>query len=110
MLTYIKWLAVFVWLPLAVLWITHLRLVLEHKKTLASGALFALAFGVPWDVWAIGSGIWSFPQNNVLGVYILNVPIEEYLFIVFLVLLASTITLVLRARLGKLLSSKKVKI
>jgi lycopene cyclase domain-containing protein len=109
MLAYIRWLAAFVWLPLAALWITHPRLMLEHKKTLASSAFLALVFSVPWDVWAIGSGIWSFPKDNLLGVYILNVPIEEYLFIVFLTLLVSTVTLVLRKHLGKSLLPKGVK-
>ncbi len=98
MLAYLIWLAVFVWLPLFVLWAKNIELVRKHTKTLAVCVMGSLMVAVPWDSWATARGMWLFPNNNVIGVYIINLPIEEYLFIIFVTLLSSTATLVLRER------------
>ena len=99
MLAYLIWLAIFVWAPLFVLWAGNLRLVRRHMKTLAACVVCALAFAVPWDSWATARGMWSFPSNNVVGIYLINLPIEEYFFIIFVTLLSATATLILRERL-----------
>lgn len=109
MLSYLVWLAIYIWLPTAILWLTHIDLMLRHKKTLVLCAFFALVFAVPWDLFAIGGGVWSFPQENVIGIYVFSMPIEEYLFITFVTVFVSTFTLVARERFGKLLIQKKVK-
>ena len=96
MLVYILWLVVFVWLPLSVLWIIYRCLVWNHKKTLIVCVIGALLFGIPWEIYAIGSGVWYFLPSSILGIYFLNIPIEEILFIVFTTLLISTIILILK--------------
>jgi lycopene cyclase domain-containing protein len=101
MLAYLIWLAVFVWSPLFVLWAGNREILRKHMKTLAVCVAGALAFAVPWDSWATATGMWSFPSDNVIGVYVINLPIEEYLFIIFVTLLGATATLVLRERFLK---------
>lgn len=98
---YITWLAIYLWMPVAAMWMLRPRLILGHRKTLAVCVLFAFIFTLPWDVFATWKGIWSFPATSVLGIYILNLPLEEYLFISFASLLVATITLYARAYLGK---------
>lgn len=106
---YIEWLTIYVWLPLLVLWVTDLRLIWEHKKTLIGCAILTLGFGVPWDIWAVAHGMWTFPSTSILGVYFLTLPIEEYFFMIFIALLISTTALILRKHFGKFLISKSVK-
>jgi lycopene cyclase domain-containing protein len=104
--SYLEWLLIFAWFPLAVLWVTNWRYLVKYKKAIALCAVFALMINVPWDVWAIGIKIWQFPAGNILGVFLLNVPVEEYLFIIFVTVLISTLTLVLKERVGKYLVSE----
>ncbi|MCL4411332.1 lycopene cyclase domain-containing protein [Candidatus Marsarchaeota archaeon] len=96
MLNYIYWLAVFTWAPLVALWASHRKLVVRYKKTLALCTVSALAFSVPWDMVAIRSGMWYFPRHNILGFYLLGVPLEEYLFMISVTLLVSTLILILK--------------
>jgi lycopene cyclase domain-containing protein len=35
-----------------------------------------------WDVWATWRGHWHFDPGGVYGVYILNLPLEEWLFFI----------------------------
>ncbi len=106
---YLTWLAVYVWLPLAVLWATHGSLVIRHKKTLAISALLSMAIGVPWDFFALATNTWSFPVHSVVGIYIFTLPIEEYCFMIFLGMLVTTMVLIIRARFGRFLMPKKVR-
>jgi lycopene cyclase domain-containing protein len=55
-----------------------------HKrkgKALAAMALVAIPFLV-WDVLVTAAGHWSFSPRYILGVTIINLPIEEVLFFV----------------------------
>ena len=88
---YITWLIIYLWIPIGILWILRPRLIWQHRKTLALSVVYAFIFTLPWDVFATWKTIWSFPQTSVLGIYILNLPLEEYFFISFSVLMIATI-------------------
>ena len=99
--TYLQWLAVFLGLPLAVLWATHFRLLWSQRQAIGACVFWAVLFSVPWDWWAIRMGIWSFPSDTHLGFWRAGLPLEEYLFIVIATMFASSLTLVLGARRGR---------
>lgn len=46
--------------------------------------------GVIWDQISVRLGIWSFSQDNILG-NLFGIPIEEYLFFIFVPLLVITV-------------------
>lgn len=60
---------------------------------------FALVFSVPWDLLAVNTKIWSFPRETNLGIYIGILPLEEYLFIIFITLLVSCLTIIAKYKL-----------
>ena len=33
------------------------------------------------DMYAVAKGIWNFPGDGILGIYLINLPLEEYLFV-----------------------------
>ena len=98
MLEYLAWLLIFVWIPTLLLWITNFDILHRYKKTLSFCIFWALIFSVPWDYWAIKTEIWVFPQDTNLGIWFSGLPLEEYLFISFVTLEVSTLTLVLKHR------------
>jgi lycopene cyclase domain-containing protein len=44
-------------------------------------AIMCLLF-VPWDVWFTAKGVWGFNPKYLSGIYIGNLPIEEWLFFI----------------------------
>lgn len=107
MLTYLKWLLIFVWLPTLILWITNFYFLKRYKKTLLSCIFCALVFSVPWDFWAIKTKIWVFPKDTNLDIWFGGLPLEEYLFIIFITLEISTLTLVLKYKYKNLIVKDK---
>jgi lycopene cyclase domain-containing protein len=96
---YVLWLVLFVLAPLGVLWSLYFRYLWQYKRTLWTCILFALLFSVPWDVVAVKANIWNFPKSSVLGIWFLNLPIEELFFMVFVTFLYATTALVVKLKL-----------
>ncbi len=49
-------------------------------KFLFPAILISATVFIAWDVWFTSIGVWRFNNNYVLGIYILNLPLEEWLF------------------------------
>lgn len=99
MFSYIMWLSIFVWVPTLLLWITNFRILRQYKRTFLFCIFWALIFSVPWDWWAIKTKVWIFPQDTNLGIWFGGLPLEEYLFIIFVTFGVSTLTLVVKNRI-----------
>ncbi len=100
-MAYLYWLAVFVWLPLLALWILNWEYLWRYKRTLLYCVGWALVFSIPWDLWAVHTQIWLFPKDTNLGIWIAGLPVEEYLYMIFVTLLISTLVLVLKKQFEK---------
>ncbi|MCK4902417.1 MAG: lycopene cyclase domain-containing protein [Thermoplasmatales archaeon] len=59
-------------------------------KNLAIALFLLFIVGVIWDQISVRLGIWSFSQDKILG-NLFGIPIEEYLFIIFVPLFTITI-------------------
>jgi len=62
-------------------WLARKRLRPVHFRWMGGVLLIVLAFTFPWDNWAVGQGIWQFPEERVT-VRVDHLPVEEILFFV----------------------------
>jgi lycopene cyclase domain-containing protein len=54
----------------------------EKWRPLFAGIFVMMLVFIPWDIVFTRQGIWSFNYNYVSGLYIVNLPIEEWLFFI----------------------------
>jgi lycopene cyclase domain-containing protein len=80
------------------MWAFNFEYLRRYKKTFLLSIFCALVFSIPWDLWAVRSQIWSFPENTNLGFIIADLPLEEYLFIIFVTFEISSFALLLKKR------------
>jgi lycopene cyclase domain-containing protein len=59
-----------------------------------------LGVAVPWDILSVNDRIWYFVEPHVIGVWLYGLPLEEYVYIVCLGLLSSSVTILLWERYG----------
>jgi lycopene cyclase domain-containing protein len=84
---------IFLMLVFAVVPSLILLIILRKKiniKNLALTLFILFIIGVIWDQISVRLGIWSFSQEKIIG-NLFGIPIEEYIFIIFVPLLAITI-------------------
>lgn len=81
-LGYIRWLTAFVWIPEIIDITIYRDLVKYHWRIFPATAIVAVAIAIPWDYYGIRDGVWGFP-GSIIGVYFLNIPLEEYLYFIF---------------------------
>jgi len=100
MYAYPIWLLLFFILPLTLLGILKFRALAKYKLVLAVVVIGCLGVAVPWDLLSVRDRIWYFTQPHIVGVWLLGLPLEEYVYIVFLGLLSSSVTVLLWERYG----------
>jgi lycopene cyclase domain-containing protein len=88
MYLYLQLLVIFVIIPNAVLLYVNRKEIAVRTLLLSLGILFCIA--VLWDQLSVRMGIWSFSQNEIVG-SVLGLPVEEYLFFLFVPLLSINI-------------------
>jgi len=88
MYLYIVLLLIFAIIPsLFLLYIVRDRIVF---KNLVISLFIFFVIGVTWDQISVRAGIWRFAQGKIIG-DLFGIPIEEYLFIIFVPLLVITV-------------------
>lgn len=96
-MTYIWILLIFGLLPLGVLWLAAPWIVRRYKASLATIVILIILVSVPWELVAVGR-IWYYSPNVILGIRLLNLPIEELAFFVIDGLLVGSLALWLDGR------------
>jgi len=90
MYLYIELLTVFVVIPNIILFYLNRKQL--HLKTLFLSLLILFIIAVIWDQVSVRMGIWSFSQDEIVG-SLLGLPVEEYVFFIFVPLLSINIYL-----------------
>ncbi|MFW9856545.1 MAG: lycopene cyclase domain-containing protein [Candidatus Thorarchaeota archaeon] len=105
MLTYLDFLIYFIFLPFFGVFLINLfesRRKKGKKQTLLGinpvMGLFilstiALIYTTPWDNYLVATGVWFYELNQILGIIIGFVPVEEYIFFVVQPLLVGSIVI-----------------
>jgi lycopene cyclase domain-containing protein len=102
MYLYLQLLCIFVIVPnLALLYLNRKKI---HLKSLGAALLILFLIAVMWDQLSVRMGLWVFSQDEIVG-NLFGLPIEEYLFFLFVPLLSINIYLFVAGILSK---SKKV--
>lgn len=68
--------------PLARSFEHRVRFVRYWPGVFLGTAIMSLLF-IPWDVWFTSKHIWGFNPDYITGIYIANLPIEEWMFFAF---------------------------
>jgi len=102
MYLYLQLLCIFVILPNIILFYFNRKKI--HLKTMLLSLFILFLIAILWDQLSVRMGLWSFSQNEILG-SLFGLPIEEYLFFIFVPLLSINIYLLIE----KILSNDKKK-
>jgi lycopene cyclase domain-containing protein len=90
MYLYLQLLCIFVIVPnLALLYLNRKKI---HLKSLGAALLILFLIAVLWDQLSVRMGLWVFSQDKIVG-NLFGLPIEEYLFFLFVPLLSINIYL-----------------
>jgi lycopene cyclase domain-containing protein len=106
-MSYAAFLAIFLCLPLALLFVVLRRRLRDGRlwKLMGLLVLLALAYMAPWDHLAAVWGLWTWAPLQTWQVRFWAIPLEEYLFCLLETLLAGTLLYALlasrRARLSR---------
>jgi lycopene cyclase domain-containing protein len=90
MYLYVELLTVFVVVPNIILFYINRKQL--RLKTVLLSLLILFIIAIVWDQISVRLGIWSFSQNEIVGSF-LGLPVEEYLFFIFVPLLSINIYL-----------------
>lgn len=88
MYLYLQLLCVFVIIPNIVLLYLNRKNI--HMKSLCVALVILFFIAVLWDQLSVRLGLWSFSQNEIVG-NLFGLPIEEYLFFLFVPLLCMNV-------------------
>jgi lycopene cyclase domain-containing protein len=94
-LTYVTWLALCIGLPLVVLAILAWPKLWRRRRALGWTLAGALAGGWVWDALAVQLGAWYYDPNNIVGLWLGGLPIEEWIWIAGVTLLFGCATIIL---------------
>jgi lycopene cyclase domain-containing protein len=56
----------------------------QYWQPLFTGILLMMLVFIPWDILFTRTGVWGFNHQYVMGIFILGLPLEEWLFFVFI--------------------------
>ncbi len=99
-LTYLIWLALFLAAPVALLWLRWPQRIWRQRRALGWATLGALVGGWAWDGVAIQARVWYYNPAHIAGLWLLGMPLEEWLWIVGVTLLFGSVTVVWMERGG----------
>ncbi len=100
MYSYPLWLASFVLAPIVGLWLANFGWLRRWLKPIGLAVVGAALFAAPWDYIAIRRRIWYFQKPHIVGLMLIGLPIEEWLFIALVTTLFATITLLVWRKFG----------
>ena len=99
-LSYLLGLVAVVLLPMLILWAIYFKTLKRYMRIYVVAVVCALAISVPWDLISVREQIWYFTEPQIIGFWLLGLPIEEWLFYVIVPLLFATMTVLLWERFG----------
>ena len=97
--SYIFYMSVFCFLPLALIWLRHYKKLCKPIKLFGKVLMFSFTLGFIWDILAIHYGAWHYNPDKILNVHFVNMPIEDVLFILAVPFIISSVTVLLHEKI-----------
>ena len=74
----------------------------EFRKVLLAAACVGIVVGGVWDTIATHLlKLWTFNPDTIIGLWLLGLPLEEWLFFIFVSMAVATVALKIREQLTK---------
>lgn len=96
--TYLFWLFCFIGVPLLLL-LRWRALLWIQRRALAWTTLGSLVGGWLWDALAVRVGLWHYDPARIAGIWLVGLPLEEWLWIGGVTLLFGSVTIILAERM-----------
>lgn len=96
--TYLIWLAIFLALPIAFLWLRWPGEIWSQRRALGWTVVGAMVGGWLWDGISIQASVWYYDPANIAGLWLGGMPLEEWLWIVGVTLMFGSLTIVVMER------------
>lgn len=81
-LTYIIYLVIFTLIPAAIFWAKDFRFLKKNLRVILRICLIAGVYVCIADYFGVKWGTWDYGQDKILGIWVLNFPLEDFLFAV----------------------------
>lgn len=92
---YVRWHIIFVFIPSILIWLCYWRYLVQYKQTIVWITILAFLWGLVFDLVASSYlRLWFF--NNNLNIYFFGLPLEEFLFLIFVPQELVSILLIIR--------------
>ena len=79
--SYLFYMSIFTSIPILILWIKNFSFLKKNLKVFYIMILFSLIYSIT-DAIAIHWNAWFFTDAKILGIWIINIPIEDVIFAV----------------------------
>ncbi len=88
-------------LPVSIFWVLFFKSLMKYKKTIAIVWIVTSFMWYICDYLAFDWGVWYLGPDRHIGMWILGLPIEEWLYVILVPLSFITYTLVAKEKIGK---------
>lgn len=85
---------VFTLIPIGILWARYHRFLWLNRKVIGGAMLFGVLYQIVADPFAESWRAWFFTGDKVIGLWVINFPIENTLFFILIPLAIASATLV----------------
>ena len=96
--TYMVWLALFIGVPLLVLALAARGALWRRRRAIGWTLAGALLGGWAWDAGIVRLGAWYYDPTKIVNVWIVGLPLEEWLWIIGVTLMFGALTIVLEEK------------
>ena len=101
--SYLAYMLIFTIPPISFIWIKHFKILKKNIKTIFSLMSIGLVLALISDPIANWTDSWFFTKEKILGIYVINFPIEDIIFVLLVSFAISS------AIIGFVYSKEKVK-
>ena len=91
--SYLVYMLIFTLIPIGILWVKNFQFLKKNIKIVWMTVFIGVIYQFIIDPFAGSWGTWFFTKEKILGIWILNFPIEDLIFIILILIAISSAVL-----------------